>query len=394
MKKTWNGKIVLLFKGMVLALVWFQALTAIVWGIANIASIQPFAQTQNYLSVKECLQTVGYDSVGYAYFIVACRVLQRITRIPFYAVAYLLQMMLCNGFIHSGCAAFIRGTTGKKAPHGSVALVTVLILTNPFMWQMVFAMLPDALAFSLVIYGIGNAFLFVKTIGKGRNFSFAFANLFSLFLLLYLQRYSFYVCIGCTFVICFAGLIKILIKKEARDEDNLARELVFAFGMAGMLALALFVVISDTQWISAVTMDKTTLKKVFSGALSPFVLAKKEYPFGDNVNALYLNIMWQKRPALTYFYVSATRLGFAICIPCLIIKGLFERIGTNEKVAGIIRNALFFGLLILATAVYGAFVSPAEFDFRYFFVPCMTWAVWGASLYGVSENKETTGEEE
>lgn len=395
MNKTWNEKIAFLLKGFIYAVIWFQAIAALVWGFANIASIQPFEQARNYLSVDECLRTAGYDSVGYAYFISACRVLQRITRIPYFAVAYIFQFIICNSFIHKGCAAILRALKGKKVSGGRVAMVTVFIITNPFLWQMIFALLPDALAFSLTLYGIGNAFLYAKNIGKEKSFPFAFATVFALFVLLYLQRFSFYVCLGCIFVFAVAGLIKLLIKKEMRKGEYLIRNLIYIVIVAAFAALALFVVISDTEWFSVAGADKTTLKKSFSGVFSPFVLARREYPFGDNANALYLNIMWQKRPLLTYFYVSAARVGFAACIPCLFLKGLMERIGEKQiKTPGIIRTSLFFGSIILATALYGAFVSPAEFDFRFFFIPYALWAVWGTSIYGIMDNKEeTTGEE-
>lgn len=474
MSKAVKEKIIAVVFGAVHGVVLLQTILAAVWAFQNFTTIQAFEESRIYLSMAEGMYSDGFRLIGYPLFLRLCMWLGGVMKVPYTIFVYLLQLIIVNALVDKGMAAFLRGIVGRKVSTRHVAAITALAVTNPFVWQMIFAVLPDAFCFGLTFYLLGNMFLWMKK-KEADTTIFAIVTFAALLVLSLLERKAFWVSL--TSVICFiiigwirtarnygktkekpsparflvpvAGMIICLsvavmvngaIKKNTAAKDSMdysleadamkrfvypnladgyiyyseefkaqiSNETLQKIQSAGLteyydtLGPAMVKVWGNQRTVKMCRMLNTEsakyrktflLKSVakdwFAGTFSPFVLAKRTYPFGDSVNPLYLNLMWTKAPTLTLLYMNVGRWGFPVCIILLLAGGILCLPKSGKtRVWMSVKHSIFFACLIAQTALSTLLLSVPEFDFRNCLLPCMLWAVWGMSMIIFEKDEE------
>ncbi len=241
MRKSVKEKIIAIVYGTVHGVVLLQTVLAIIWAVWQFTTVQAFDESRVYLSMAEGMYADGFRLIGYPLLLRLCMWLGTVFKAPFSVFLYLLQLIIVNYLTDRGMSAFLRGVVGRKVSSRHAGVLTALVVTNPFVWQMIFAALPDALCFGLTFYLLGNMFLWMKKKEESTT-AFAIVSLVALLLLSVLQRKAFWVALTSMAILVMIGWIRSA-KQYAKDKTKprASRFVIPIVGALICLASAVFV---------------------------------------------------------------------------------------------------------------------------------------------------------
>lgn len=241
MNKSVKEKCISVIYGVICGVVLLQTVLAAIWAVGNFTSVQGFEDSRLYLSMAEGGFSDGFHLIGYVLLINLSKWLGGVFKLPFTVFLYLLQLIIVQQLTDKGMGAFLRGLAGKKVPMHRVAILTTLVVTNPFLWQMTFAVLPDAISFALSFYILGYMFLWMKR-EEERNTPFAVVSFLAFLILGIWERKAFWVTGTSVVILCLIGWIRTArAYRKNRFKAQAARFIVPVAGVAICLLCAVFV---------------------------------------------------------------------------------------------------------------------------------------------------------
>lgn len=128
-----------------------QILYAILWAVQNGDNVQDFYDTALYLERAETLTSDGWRLVGYSCILSIFLWLQKIIGENYVIVLYLFQAVISLLCFTKGCRSLTKLFLKEAISFKKALIPAGYILTLPIVWQMQFAVLPDAICVSLVV---------------------------------------------------------------------------------------------------------------------------------------------------------------------------------------------------------------------------------------------------
>lgn len=215
-----------------------QFVYAVLWAINNGNNIQDFYDTSIYIANTKAFVSDGWRLIGYSIYVSLFMSLEFLIGKNYVLLIYISQLiisLLCYAY---GCKTLVKVLFKKDIKLRTMLFPAVYILTIPIVWQIQFAILPDAICIAsivLIVSLLGSClwnskdFMWKKMLAVG-----------SLLLLIgFMHRHYFYAGIVLVVVTLFLFLLRMLIKRN-RD-----KKVVFT-------ALALIICILFTSVISNV----------------------------------------------------------------------------------------------------------------------------------------------
>ena len=390
-----------------------QAVLALLWGICNITILQNYADSTPYIELAEKGASDGFHLYGYVLFVMFAKWVEGFTHLPYQSVLYVVQIVLCGIILYSAAAAFLRAMLGEKVRSTSVLLVCLFLLSNVYMIRLLFNVLPDGLAVSVLLLVLSHLLLWVRRIHDEKSYIYLVPAVFGCLFLGFLQWNFFWTGIASVTLFLAAGMIRILATKE-KDYKTQKGKAIGSIGiMILLLAAVIVLVFAENRGIAKRTcpqygakysfsadlskrfrypnpfdtvanypvrvddevgeptevaqsaLIKEAVKEYFSLVTSPVILSMKDYPFGSTPNPLYLNLMWQRTPGLTSFYYRVSALGFAICVVLSFIGILSDLlVSGKEKKKSLAVSFLEVLIIIAFTSVPIFLLSVPVFDYR------------------------------
>lgn len=189
-----------------------QLIYAVAWAIQNGNNIQEFYDTGMYLANAETLSCDGWRLMGYSYILRFFMLFKGLMGDSYVVLVYLAQVIIsvacfAEGFRSIACTMF-----AKKISFWQALFPATYIVTIPIMWQMQFAILPDALCLSLLVL------LFAKitnVFGEYKKFCWDCYLVIAgcLLLLGIMHRHSFYGALAIIVIDILVLLIRLFIKR-------------------------------------------------------------------------------------------------------------------------------------------------------------------------------------
>lgn len=208
-----------------------QIYYALLWAFQNGTNIQDFYDTAIYMENAVLQSGDGWRLMGYSVVLRPFLAMQDMLGDYFIIPLYIVQALISLLCFAQGFKTFGRIVSGKEIKYVSMLLPAVYILTVPIVWQMQFAVLPDALCVALVVL------LFSKLAecmwdSENMHWDSMLIILGCLLMLSMLHRHYFY---GAFLLGAVCGLIVLFrsIHKKYRRKEN--------FLLAGSLILCIFI---------------------------------------------------------------------------------------------------------------------------------------------------------
>lgn len=379
-----------IFNGIFAATLFLQLVCALLWSFGNLMDYKNFAQSENIYAALS-----SYPHI-----------------LP---VLYLLQIAVCAVFYYLASAAFLRAFLGDKIPAVYALLITVGIMTNPYVWMMHFTLLPDSIGLSMSLLVMAYAFLFAKKAGEKKDLIYLLMSMIWFVVLgLFFKKYF----MAALPAVCFMGilaLVKLIVRDrnhpQEADQSRMGFSAIYAVGMIFvplLLAAVTYIRLAKGTgsiedgvapgWmnllfrlrLSGMSQDsfpgvssflKGFIKEWVAGILSPWILALRTYPWGDSVNPFYISILWQKAPKLTEVYLRCASAGYALMISAALLKGfgnLFFKKKEDVKTTAV--NIAATAVCIIFPAFVNVLLCIPEFDFRNAMTAYIFWAVVAAAV--------------
>ena len=126
-----------------------QVLYAVVWAVRNGNNVQDFYDTAVYLDSALTLQSDGWRLIGYSLILKVFLPFGKSFSVALYLGQCAIGILCFTQVIRS----FVKLFWGEQLSFLKALPVAVYIITIPIIWQMQFAVLPDALclSFSLLL---------------------------------------------------------------------------------------------------------------------------------------------------------------------------------------------------------------------------------------------------
>ena len=189
-----------------------QLIYAIAWAIQNGNNIQDFYDTGVYLVNAETLSCDGWRLMGYSHILRFFMLFKDLMGDSYIILVYLAQVIISVACFAEGFRGIMCAIFEKKISFWRSLLPATYIITIPVIWQIQFAVLPDALCLSLIVV------LFTKTLEAfwgykrfGWDCSLIIAG--CLLLLGVLHRHYFYGAICMMSIEALILLVRLFIKK-------------------------------------------------------------------------------------------------------------------------------------------------------------------------------------
>lgn len=128
-----------------------QFVYAVAWAIGNGSNIQDFYDTGIYLANAEALTCDGWRLMGYSYILRFFMLFKNMLGDSYVILLYAVQALVSVACFAEGFRSIVRMMLGKKMDFFKALLPAVYIVTIPVIWQLQFAVLPDAICLSLVV---------------------------------------------------------------------------------------------------------------------------------------------------------------------------------------------------------------------------------------------------
>ncbi len=201
-----------------------QFVYAILWAINNGNNIQDFYDTSIYIANAKLFVSDGWRLIGYSIFVRLFMILECILGNNYTLLIYISQLIISLFSYAYGCKTLVKIIFEKNIKLKWMLFPAIYILTIPVIWQMQFAILPDAicaasivLIFSLLGDCLWNAkdFMWKKLLAVG-----------SLLLLIgFMHRHYFYAGIVLVIATLFLFLLR-MFRKKNRDKKVIFTALI------------------------------------------------------------------------------------------------------------------------------------------------------------------------
>ena len=215
-----------------------QFVYAVLWAINNGNNIQDFYDTSIYIANAKDFVSDGWRLIGYSIYVSLFMSLEFLIGKNYVLLIYISQLIISLICYAYGCKTLVKVLFKKDIKLRTMLIPAAYILTIPIVWQIQFAILPDAICIAsivLIVSLLGSClwnakdFMWKKMLAVG-----------SLLLLIgFMHRHYFYAGIVLVVVTLFLFLLRMLIKR------NCDKKVVFT-------ALALIICILFTSVISNV----------------------------------------------------------------------------------------------------------------------------------------------
>lgn len=203
-----------------------QFVYSILWALNNGNNIQDFYDTSIYLANANSLTSDGWRLVGYSLFLCLFRWGENIIGDYYLWFVYVSQVIISLLCYAKGCKTFVQLAFKKDVKLKWMLIPATYITTIPVVWQMQFAILPDAICVALVVLLFSllgeclwncKDLLWKKLLGAG----------IILLLLGFVHRHYFYAGILLSAVVMIIMIVR-MIKKEYRNKKVMFMVLVMA----------------------------------------------------------------------------------------------------------------------------------------------------------------------
>ena len=128
-----------------------QLVYAVAWAIGNGNNVQDFYDTGLYLANAEKLTCDGWRLIGYSYILRFFMLFKGILGDSYVILLYVAQVVISVVCFAGGFCSIKYMLLGEKITLGKACIPAIYIVTIPVIWQMQFAILPDAISLSLVV---------------------------------------------------------------------------------------------------------------------------------------------------------------------------------------------------------------------------------------------------
>lgn len=218
MKDSFNKKVKNAMMAVCSGILIVQFVYAVVWMLYNINGVQDFNETMKYLEVANSLKGDGWHLLGYPVFLKLFMSLAQIFGNNYVIFIYVAQLAISYVCYAYGCKVIAQLFYRKKIKFCKVVLPTIYILTVPIVWQMQFALLPDALCLALLVLASA---LMTECIQNYQNPGIKKASALGCVIILLgiLQRHYFYAAL---LMLLFGAVIVLIrtIKKRIKKVKN------------------------------------------------------------------------------------------------------------------------------------------------------------------------------
>ncbi len=128
-----------------------QLIYAILWAIQNGNNIQDFHDTALYLNGAVTMAGDGWRLLGYSAFVRVFIWLEQFVGEYYVIPLYLAQACITLLSFAYGCKTFFVLLYAREISYPKMLLPAIYILTIPTIWQMQFAILPDAICVAMLV---------------------------------------------------------------------------------------------------------------------------------------------------------------------------------------------------------------------------------------------------
>lgn len=193
-----------------------QLVYAVLWAISNGNNIQDFYDTSIYIANAKSFASDGWRLIGYSIYVRLFMSLDCVLGNNYVLLIYIAQLIFSLFSYAYGCKTLVKIILKKDIKLKWMIFSAVYILTIPIVWQMQFAILPDAicvssivLIFSLLGECLRNAwdFMWKKILAVG----------FLLLITGFMHRHYFYAGVVVVVVVLFIFLLRTF-RKRNRDK--------------------------------------------------------------------------------------------------------------------------------------------------------------------------------
>ncbi len=136
--------------GILLGAFLVQIILAFIWAWNNFFTVQEFYETNLYFSSVLERQGDGWNLRGYPLLLEAMQALFHFSWIRYYVVIYILQVVFSWICFSGSVMSFVKIFMHRQMSPFYALLLGAYVLTIPVVWQMQFALLPDALCLAAV----------------------------------------------------------------------------------------------------------------------------------------------------------------------------------------------------------------------------------------------------
>lgn len=128
-----------------------QVTYAILWTINNGNNIQDFYDTSIYLANAMSLKSDGWRLIGYSLLVRLFMIAEGILGSNYVLLIYVFQVIISVFCYAQGCKTIVKLVSTKKIKFKWFLIPATYIVTIPVVWQMQFAILPDAVCVALIV---------------------------------------------------------------------------------------------------------------------------------------------------------------------------------------------------------------------------------------------------
>lgn len=151
MSKTWIKWIRLICIAILCGIGAVQLVYALLWAIVNGNNIQDFYDTALYLSNMETLTSDGWRLIGYSYYLKVFYLSAPVLGLNWIVLVYVSQVLVSMCCFTVAIRSIPSKLLGVEISYPHALLIAGYMITLPIVWQMQFAVLPDALCLSLTV---------------------------------------------------------------------------------------------------------------------------------------------------------------------------------------------------------------------------------------------------
>lgn len=205
-------------------IVFVQFVYAVLWAINNGNNIQDFYDTSIYIAQAESFVSDGWRLIGYSIYVRLFMILEGVLDNNYVLLIYISQLLISFFSYAYGCRILTKLLFKKDINFKWMFIPAVYILTIPIVWQMQFAILPDAICTAgiVLLFSImGECLWNVRAI----TWKKLLVTGFLLLLIGFMHRHYFYGALLLIVTICLIILLR-MIRKKYRDKRALFTILV------------------------------------------------------------------------------------------------------------------------------------------------------------------------
>lgn len=195
----------------------FQVCLAVAWAFTSVQSVQEFYETDIYIQSIVRRTTDGWHLPGYSVLLFCMRRLFGFAEQGSVLGMYLIQTAFSLYCFTEAVRSVVLIMTKHNLKYGYAFLAAVYIVTNPMIWQMQFALLPDAMCLAAVVILFAKLLELCRTENSFRLYCL-YVVTGSLLLTGTFERHYFYAGVLLTAVMTIVAIIRLWKRKGCRRE--------------------------------------------------------------------------------------------------------------------------------------------------------------------------------